>query len=472
MKILIFNSDILSYHHFCTELEIALTHKSKNDDIYYLSCNSSLHSCEANIYKNYDTCFDCLKMKSSGLNILNLPEQNKFEFDISKYLEQIKIPNFMSLKELIDFEFEGVDVGNAVVSSLISLNKDVNLDVMKERRKIKKLLISSIGIYLEVYEYLIKIQPDYLYIYNGRFATSRPAIRAAQKLGVKFFTHERAGNFNRYFIIENTYVQDIDYFKKQIEIHWEKETNFDFKKKYAEKWFIERKENSNQGWFSYTKEQTKKKLPDNFNYSKRNIVIFNSSEYEMAVLNLYKNINFKTQNEAIINILNMENDPNICFYLRIHPNLKGYDKEIINELDSFNFKNLFILPADSDFDTYALMDSCEKVVTFASTTGIEAAFWNKPSILFGRAFYEDLKSCYLPKDYHEFNQMINSEISPLSKEGALKYGYWENTNGIEFEYYKPEDYFNGKILNKYLSKKIETKKDLFQIKSNLDKHFI
>jgi hypothetical protein len=84
-----------------------------------------------------------------------------------------------------------------------------------------------------------------------------------------------------------------------------------------------------------------------------------------------------------------------------------------------------VIPPESIVSSYALMDACEKVITFGSTTGVEASYWGKPSILVGRAYYEMTGACYHVRDKEELVRDLNDHLEPKDKLGAIKYGYFQ-----------------------------------------------
>ena len=81
----------------------------------------------------------------------------------------------------------------------------------------------------------------------------------------------------------------------------------------------------------------------------------------------------------------------------------------LDEINTFNYANLKIIGPDEDIDTYKLMDIADKVISFGSTTGIEATFWGATSILFGKSFYMHLDAAYQPNSY---NCLLYTSPSP------------------------------------------------------------
>ena len=97
-----------------------------------------------------------------------------------------------------------------------------------------------------------------------------------------------------------------------------------------------------------------------------------------------------------------------------------------------------------------MIKKSDKVLTFGSTVGIEAVYWGTPSILAGIAFYKDLGGTYNPESHEILIQLLTSELKPKNKQLALMYGYYYNTYGIQFKYYKPDSFLSGKFKNERL----------------------
>jgi len=457
MKILIYMSYSAWIPHLGTDLEIAAKHLDAGDEVHIIQCSGDLPSCESNPSHTKFRCIACRYQRDKGLSIINLPDQNRHELALNNFYRCLDLPDFHSIEELNSFKINNVDIGMAVASTLISRTRDPNPNVRNFKNYIHENILMSNSIYNAIKYHLQQIEPDIFYIFNGRFAAIRPALRAAQDIGIKTFVHERAGVLQKYTLSEDTYPHDIEYQKKLINNFWDNGQPDKEKEDIAKQWFEDRRRGKDQGWYSFTKSQKKRKMPDGFDALKRNISIYISSEDEFAAIEGWQNPIYKNQTGAINAILNADTDENIRFYLRIHPNLRGLDNSQTRELSELKGKNLTVIPADSKIDSYELMSACEKVITFGSTVGIESVYWGKPSILAGRSLYEDLGSCYIPKDHEELIDLINSHLNPLSNLGAIKYGYFQSLAGIPYIYYNPDSLFKGNFKGIDLSYSVNTK---------------
>jgi hypothetical protein len=202
--------------------------------------------------------------------------------------------------------------------------------------------------------------------------------------------------------------------------------------------FTERRYGSGRQFIEaqFTDDQQKGRLPDGFDPKAQNIAVFNSSEDEFAAVDGYQNPVYADQISALPRILEDPRlDPGLTFYLRVHPNLKGVDNYQMREIDTLTHPNIRVIPPESDVDTYALMDACDRVLTFGSTMGIESSFFGKPSIVAGQVPYAHLGSVYVPETHDAVIDLLNdAELPPLDRLGALQFGYYMVARDRPFEH--------------------------------------
>ena len=452
-KILFFGLKNLSTQNLSTQLEIMSNHIEKGDEVYVLRCNSFLPKCYSNFYKLKSVCFRCRLNFDSGMNLLNLPKKNIFTIkDKANYCDFPK--EFKNQNELLRFAaLGGVKFGFGVVSNLISELKNSQLDTIKYKVEIEKSLKSSILIYESVYELLQFLKPNIFYVWNGRFFDVWPAIEACKKLNVEFYTYENTPSMYKYSIFKNRLPHDLQAIKKEIETSWsESILEKSEKERRAKQFFINKRNKSDL--YSWVKEQNEQELPKNFDITKTNIAIFNSSLNEYEAFDEYKIPIYLDENDAVNKIIEEFKDrKDTVFYLRVHPQLRGLDNYQIRKLkdiEALKFEHFKIIWPEEKVDSYALLDSCDKVVSFHSTIGVEACFWGKPSILIGKAFYEDLGCCYIPKNHSEVLKYINSTLTPLPLIGPLKYGHWMSSIGTPYKKYQPLTISTGNFMGKGL----------------------
>ena len=137
-------------------------------------------------------------------------------------------------------------------------------------------------------------------------------------------------------------------------------------------------------------------------------------------------------------------DSGVHFYVRIHPRTQSLPEPQARRLMSLKLPHVTVIPAGSPVSTYTLMRKASRVLSFGSTTGIEAVYWGIPSIIGMRAFFDRLGSTYNPKTHDDMMQLIaDPRLSPNDPLGARMFGYWQKTFGIAFRSFQPLGLFGG-----------------------------
>jgi hypothetical protein len=232
-----------------------------------------------------------------------------------------------------------------------------------------------------------------------------------------------------------------------------KEGQIGKREKIAKQWFDGRLNKNSEDMKKFLAKQKTGQLPANFNRSLENIAIFIASEDEHKAVKEHHFSAYSSQNEAINKIVNhFKNNSQIHFHLRIHPHLRNLDTAQVREILDMKYPNLTIIQAHEDIDTYELMKSCDKVLTFGSTTGIEATYHNKVSISFGNPYYKSLDCCYYPQDFSELYEFLsNSNLEPKLQESTYPFSYYQSMVGDPYEYFA----YKGKVGSTFNAKEIK-----------------
>ena len=454
MKVLFYPTCYVTPH-LETELEIAQTHLDQGDTVNFLICNGELQTCLVNPEHVKSICVKCNSTVINGIKLLTNINITKLDYP-KIYIDYSPIPQeFVDIEELKQFKIdETIEIGLSAASSLISQkNKEHKLDTNEFKNEIFRELCSSYYLYKVFNSFILpEIKPEIIYIFNGRFSTSWPIVSLCKKINLTFFTHDRGGQMGKYLLVKNTIPHDFNYFREEIENDWLKGDNSKFLK--GSSFYQERRNRVIQGWYSYTTHQIPDLLPKSFSKCRKNITIFNSTIEEYAAVKGWEKFLYIFDNEidAIESILTLyKDDKSKHFYLRVHPNLKGFTNSQTSDLKILDkkYENIEIIQPESEIDTYALLDNSDIIIVLGSTVGIEAVYWGKPVIQLALSPYNHLNTVYIPMSLDQLADLINSEeLLPKEQLGAIKYGYWELSRGIKFKYFVQENIFEGKFLNK------------------------
>jgi hypothetical protein len=454
MNVLFFEPFGIWTPHFETCLELMQEQSDKGASITFIRCDASLPACEPNPDHDLTLCLRCISKRNKELKLLKITSPfTSISLDdlLDSRHENVKKSewNFSSVRELCEYKIDNYDIGMAVASSLMSIYRTPEPDLVIAKDRLAKLLDASCRTYYAMKKYMLEKRPDAVFIFNGRFSFLRSVFRICRQHGIDCYTHERGANIHKYAVYKNALPHDWDYTVHEIRESWAK-AQVDHRVAVAEQFYLDRAGGKQQSWLSYVTNQENGLLPEGWDPHKKNLAIFNSSEDEFAATgdewlqNLYA-----TQLVGVNKIVqDLSTRDNVHVYLRMHPNLVDVHNESVEGLYRIRANNFTVIPPESKVSTYALIRASHNVITFGSTVGIEAAFWGKPSILAGQSFYSNLGSVYYPESHEELVQMALSDLQPKDRTGALMYGYYLNTFGRDFKYYKADDLFTGRFKGK------------------------
>jgi hypothetical protein len=421
-------------------LELLLEYRSLGYEIHLLECRKELGACDINPFHRWDRCFECHSTSRRTWDLVKLPQSQRHGLNITNLIDPASIPNFQHIDELKAYTWKGLPVGMGVATTAITgISRDTEPDLQKYRSFVVNAVQTFINVHGAVSKYLDSLKPDLFYCFNGRNVVFMPAFIAARERNIETWVGER-DYYKDYIIFKNAHAVDLSYVHREIEEAAKRMRQDPQGELIASTWFKKNVKGNDEALCNYVRDQEEGKLPENFDATKHNIAIFPSSEDEISAAPGWENPHFKDQDAALRFILSRITDPSYHFYVRSHPHLQGVDCAQNRQMSSLLAPNLTIIPSESPVDTYALMRNSNKCLTFGSTMGIEACFWERPTILAGRSFYEKTGAAYLPDDREHLIQLLKDRDLPArSKEPALWYGYWWVTRGIRMKHIEPAD---------------------------------
>lgn len=436
--------------HFETELDIAQQHLDAGDRVEFFNCTGGLSNCDFNVDRNPSRCRDCIGRREMGLELLvsrvrcsSFTDRNQFEIK----------QDFDSVEDLVNYQIDNFDIGYAALSSIVSLCRDPEPDLVEHRESLNRFLVSAGQAYEQTMQYLSENQFDRVYVFNGRFASMRAVFRACQRLNVDCYLHERGCDGAHYELFKNHLPHDLEAIENAIHRLWKAAEHNLQRENIAAQWFQDRVNRVEKVWHSFVKHQESGRLPQGWDSQKKNISIFCSSDDEfVAIGDAWRNRMYCNQVTAISRIAaDMQiAQPDTRLYLRVHPNLTQVDNQRKRDMLALEHPNLTIIPPDAEIDSYELLRSCDTIVSFGSTIGCESVFWGKPSVLLGPSFYQNLGGIYRPRSHAEAIDLLTQTLSPQSKSGAMKYGFWLQTRGHRHQYFESTGLFDGQFKNQTL----------------------
>lgn len=446
--------------HLSYEMEIVQNHIAAGDKVVVLHCDSSVGGCRHNMVPTKFECENCLFRRVRAMRLLQGGTVEEFfmkDFLSTEALVQTEqlLDEIKTFAQAVEFSFEGAELGMGALSGYTSIRRDIRGEDKDAVQAIKSCLRGALSGFVGLRTFLsIHTYFDKIYIFNGRLELSR-AFAIASRLMFKglpenLISVEAGSGAEKYHLYKNFSLFDRSAQLETFESFWEGELNLGLKRAQAEQWFRDRRNAVPREFVSFVSSQHSGLVPDGLDCHKRNIAVFMSSEDEVQTLGGdWKNQLYITQFTGLLRILDdcLSRCPDTFFWIRMHPNSAGCKDKETRELRSLRYANACVIPPESNVSSYSLLDRCDAVLTFGSTVGIEAAFWGKPSILCGPAFYEQLGSCYVAASHDEVIDLCGSVTECCPVDGALKYGFYYGTFGTPFQYWETEGYFLGGKFN-------------------------
>jgi len=404
-----------------------------------LSCDGALETCWKNPLGSSKTCARCRFWKRGAIR--------RFEGRLEHWtvdhaligkekifqtvLSQVQYDSIDDIKRIY---YNGAWYGWGAFSTYVSLARQSQPQITPEFNRIfSPLLAQGLRLSIAIEAVLLANDIGEIIVFNGRTADTRPVFDIAKAKDIRVRSLELARGTNGRFRGQqrvNSLPQDVVAASKEIDALWRNSAESDSVKCAVAKSFFEgrRAGKGTADVTSWVTRQSPQELPASWTRARRNIVFYTSSEFEVAgIKELQDGAAFESQIQAIDAIANgVTQTRDAHLTVRVHPNSVSGDNFLERKLKELAARHsrVSIEGAGSSVSTYRLMEESDLVVSANSTMAIEAAYWGKPAVITGRAFYESLGSTYQIGTEEELTNFIACPPPPLQKSGCIKYAYW------------------------------------------------
>lgn len=460
MQILIYSPYSIDNNSMPVLLDEAVEFLRDTDNhVVFVTCRGELKPCLTNAEQSAVRCLECrfstnvITKKIRHARMIHDTLSSFVDADMEAVVDNHRFA-YDSLQQVKGVEWEGVNIGLGVVSTYVTMTRNLNPALNKWNRAfLDDSLRAEAKLVVSASRMFGKYKPDLVCLFNGRFVGLRPVFELAVNRGIrtKVMEYTFATSFEevRKVGFIDAMPQDIDKVTPIIEHNWATRSNVDEKERVAAQFYQRRRSGEPASDLVYAGKQQADLMPADWDPKNRNFVIFNSSEDEFFAIgeSFDKYKLFENQLQGIRFLANKTlHDRSIHYFLRVHPHLARIPYNYHTSLAALTdqFPNLSVIPADSPISTYKLIDSCEKVFVFGSTTGVEATFWGKPVVLLGGALYLHMDVAYYPKNLAELDTLVFSVLPPKPRLGALKYALFIfGERGVPYQHVN----FNNRVID-------------------------
>ena len=438
--------------HIETSIEIALRHKELGGEVVYCNMRAGLPLCEDSLPVHVIADLPATRirrgselLRREGV-LLQTAEYTREERSAAFVWARKTLSACASRDDISAISYDDFfDMGWGVLSSAISMTRSANISPSVHRRLLTRLLASSWLLYHKTQEMIETCKPDTVVLFNGRFATTRAVLRASEKLEVRWLTHERGCDLN-HFLVTDCFANEPECFQRLLDQHCKLhglEAGHDF--------FQQRRGRTERAWHSFVKHQEQGRLPEAVAAGGDWVTFYTSSEDELAAIgDSVIDPLYPLQMDAIRCLADaVQQIPGLRLCVRVHPFVAQKSAKDRRLWDELQIADAVVVGPGEKVDTYALLDRSKVVASFGSTVGVEATYWGKPSLLFGRSLYDSLGACERAGDLeHVANFLRNPRVCP--QENAMRYGSFSQSFGDPYRYYQAEGLHRGSILGVFL----------------------
>lgn len=337
------------------------------------------------------------------------------------------------------------DIKDSIYSSAMSIFKSSDID-NKRYSHYEKKMIKSLKSFSKWTELCAKnFKPDYIILFNGRFATSRIIRRYCEKKNIQYIVHERGSSKNKYSLWLNSIPHNPKALQSSF-IEFIKNSNMctlDLAKA-GEEFYAQRRKGNNIGWHSYMtdyeSEDLKKLLQTKPN--QKIVTYFTSTEDEFKALqqDLPPIGPLAEQINAIDAVKSVCDSFGLTFLLRLHPNLATRNS---SERNKFPFEDYVIEP-DDNVSSYALIKASVAVFTHNSQIALESAALKTPAAYTGRTRFEDLPCVYKCRNEYDIKSFLTKPVlNEENFQSCLFFGAYLQSFGIDYKYYRAKELNKG-----------------------------
>ncbi len=147
---------------------------------------------------------------------------------------------------------------------------------------LQSLLRTAYTVFLSTRQFLFRGEIDRFYVFNSRFVSSRGVLRACQARGVECLVHERGCDLKHYQLFPNTFPHDRSFADREIRRLWNGAADDPERAEKGARWYRDKASGGDTYQHSYVLGQEQGRLPTEWDPSRRNVVIFTSSEDEFV----------------------------------------------------------------------------------------------------------------------------------------------------------------------------------------------
>ena len=378
----------------------------------------------------------------SGLKACGIPNSAFTRPPLRKWnpQEQLRFPDVLNRSSIRAMKYRGADIGRAILQVHPDLETPITDRHLWPDKWVKTAARSFAYVFDQTTELIIKNEVTSVFVYNGRFLHDRAVAEAAQQLGIATVNYDTGGADTDFDLTVDP-THDWSRLQERMMLLYDG-WNPSERDEIGSGWFAQRANHADQQNQAYTDAQ-EIGLTIEVPSDKKIVVYFSSSGDEIVELDLDWNEYFGDQDGALRELgAACQGQDDLFLVVRTHPHKRRKPRlDVAQWHESVKAVNPDVhLDEHSEIDSYALMRQADVVVTYGSTTGIEAAFSGRPVIVMGPSAYDELDAVQRVKNSAQLRAAL-AKPSTRSKKGAIAFGLMMQRRGFNYSATSPNGRF-------------------------------
>lgn len=346
--------------------------------------------------------------------------------------EPIVITGPLNRSQIRALTYRGTPMGKAILQVHPDRNTPITDDHYWPRRWIARAARSYAFVLDQTLAVIEQRGISAAVAFNGRFLHDRAVAEAAALAGIPLLSTDLGGT-DADFELTAEPTHDWSAFQRRVvELYdsWDPQDRVEI----GSGWFLDRVEHKDPHNSLFVEAQRRGEMPA-IPDDKTVIVFFSSSGDEMAELDFDWDEYFGGQGSALRSLADAARErPERLLIVRSHPHKRIKPARDVEDwlADVAAAAPDIHLDPFSPIDSYTLMRRADVVVTYGSTTGIEAAFARKPVIVMGPSAYGELDCVTVVHSREQLEEALERR-APGNWDSAVAFGLMMRKRGFRAE---------------------------------------
>lgn len=415
--------------------------KLRGYNVHGLFCGQAIKKCD-NMSFSRDNPLHCSLCNYEQNRFVKTFGFVKHNYDMlvdpDKKMYLLKLINDIEVEKLFTLRYDNVLLGHQIQMATIKYLLTSTVDFKKEEKLIKEFAFSTLMSYEATKQLIIETSPEFVLVSHGVYSTWGGAIEACKKLKIRTIVWGRGyvkGNIIADF--NDSYIFECANENNQ---NWENITLSKNEKTNIHEYFVNKKnpiktddyvnyydnnENVSFQNYSFLKKNNRIKFALFPNIPWDGTTFSASKEFPSIKIFMQKTLHWFFEH------------PEYDLIIRAHPAeiADKYNvtqetiKDIIDEIMPNLPSNIIFIKPDDRLRSYEVADACDVVLLFASTMGLEMAYFGKTVIQTGQSMISNKGFVFEAKTESEYYALLDKAIthklvmSNEMKERVEKYAY-------------------------------------------------